>query len=441
MMLLRFGFQRPSGSLVARIAGLLLWAAAASVQAQSINDAVAYVAADGVNSVGQGVFVNTTRGCVLVTAGHVVGAADTVTWRTADRSGQAKVTFDFGKSGQDLAILELLGAPPSTCPDAPRAAVGAQVASDGAITVVSASGRLSPVPLALTAFPPNLAFSPAVPGQSIQTGFSGAGVRSGGVLIGVATTIDNTAQPPKLAVLRFEDLPSAIAALLKPPGPREWPPFAVEQLPEDARKVALAARLNRPPVDAVYKAALDVALKADEAAEEGRRQGPMGERFATARVETGDYAGAITRDANGRAIPKGPGVLVLSKGPEAGRWIECVFRDATHCETLGRYKDKNNAGWVGTFCDLAVCSYGYYKFPYETQMIIDFARQDLQDLTFIESKDGVPYKLSEAQYLVGAGIQGVLVSWDFNTGKLIGITTWKSNTQVGDRTREALPPP
>lgn len=416
-------------------AGALVAIGASGAHAQTAPDSVAYVQAEETHAEGQGVFVRSSRGCLLVTAAHVVAKADFVIWRNGKASGRAKVAHAFHQNDLDIAFAEPLGDPPAVCPDVPGPAATAPTPT-ASIVPLSATGHPSNVLLAQTEFPPNLAFSPSVPGQSIQTGFSGSGVWSGGVLIGIATEINSAATPPKLKVQRFDDVPPAVAEWLRPATGAAWPPFDLRQLPEDFRKVAVSARANKDLADAAIRSALQVAREADEAAVEARRPDSAKNGFAVFATPEGEYAGAfVGLGKEWRA--KGPGVLTFTKGKLKGRQVECVFDGLETCAGQGREKFENTTYadfWVGQLCGTSHCNFGMFrnKDSYEWYGNASVATGAM---TFGVRQAGNPSTRGEAM-TVNGGFEGPVLTWDFKSGKALSLWIWKQNKPVEDHTKE-----
>lgn len=428
-------------SSIRRLAGAVgagaMIAGALGAQAQTAPDSVAYVQAEETHAEGQGVFVRSSRGCLLVTAAHVVAKADFVIWRSGKASGRAKVAHAFHQNDMDIAFAEPLGDPPAVCPDVPGPAAAAQTPT-ASIVPLSATGRPSNVLLAQTEFPPNLAFSPSVPGQSIQTGFSGSGVWSGGVLIGIATEIDSAATPPKLKVQRFDDVPPAVAEWLRPATASAWPPFDVRQLPQDVQKIALSARANKDSADAAIRSAREVAREADEAAAEALRPDSAPKGFAKFPTPEGEYAGGFVQfGKDWRA--KGPGVLTFTKGKKKGLQIECVFDGLEACGGQGRVKFETahyTDFWLGQLCGVTQCGWGMFrnKDGYEWYGSVN---ESTAATLFGAHTSGDPPTRSEV--VTSSGLfEGPMITWDFKTGKAISLSVWKQNKKLDaeDRTKE-----
>ena len=438
----------------------------------------AWVHADGTGALGQGFFVRGLKGCVLVTAGHVVAGADTVQFRIGGILGHGAVRVGRPNAGApDVGIVEVTDGGPLSCPDAPApsAIEEAVYSRGGEIAVVTQTGGRSRLQTVVVRDEPTLVVRPQFPDESVQTGVSGAALRMGQTIVGVVTAVDNRGSVQQVTVQRLDRLTGAAAAWLKPGGPAPpttvrtgapppsvpardppsaparprsgipavWSPFDDRQLPADIQAVVREARRVRGLAEAAGKSAAEIARQADVAQAEGNRQGADGVTFAKVFRDGFAYNGGIRRNGTGWTAD-GYGVTTVTKGSALGTSYKCLylFENSGICDGLAEVvypaiESNNRDSWRGRICkEKDQCGVGVVTFKSKETWYYDPTQRGA-GVTLQVPKDGVFTQRYEGTFDQGYW-NGPGVVWDEQTGKVIKFGVWKAGKLDQDRTGELI---
>jgi hypothetical protein len=177
---------------------------------------------------GQGVLAKTGRGCLLITAGHVIeNNVDTVAIRVNGANAAKGAVRAAIVQGADIGFIE----PDSgSLPECPAIATDAEIAkalanSDGEIIRITESGQRLRMQVKVVQDAPELIVQPFYPTESLPAGASGAPLVVGGVVVGVVSGVTSPARngPVQIHIQRLDVLPRAAAAWTAAAGSAEGP--------------------------------------------------------------------------------------------------------------------------------------------------------------------------------------------------------------------------
>ena len=419
--------------------------------AQSPPPSAVWVATETGTAEAQGFFVDGARGCVLVTAGHVVHGADYVQWRI-DGSAPKRGRVSFAQKGQvDIAFVEPIDPPPTPCAPAPTAdaIAGALRTSSAEFFKASPSGARRRIQVLLIEDQPELIVRPVFADEDVSTGTSGAALFVNQVLVGLVAKVDNSTGASKILIQRLDRLPTAAAVWLVPPAPPQdstravWPPFDLEQLPADIRAVAEQAREKRRLAEKVAERAKVVERKADEAAAIGRANGNAGYPFATFFSDSGaEYAGGVYKRPAGGYNAHGYGVATFVRGDRTGQVVKCIFdfkKDgACDSEGVSTFADADmRQRWEGRVCDAILCGLGVLTFRDGNVWFYD-PTQRSPGVALQRKVDGEYTQRIEGMIDKGGIWNGLGVMWNEQSGEVQHIGVWKNGKLVTDRAADLI---
>lgn len=410
----------------------------------------AWVRGEGTTSAkgseGQGFFLKGAEGCVLVTAGHVVQGSPFVSWRVDGVAGRGRVDFHQYTPGQlDIAFVKILDGGPKVCPDAPSPQLVTARRAAGGLGEVAISTEANARSFTLMSVDedrPKFLVKPSSGSESVKSGWSGAPLRMGGVVVGL---LINVGEQRRAQVQLLDALPPDAAAYLAPPDvpTGRWKKFDERQLPTDAREMVLQAREVRKRAEASAQRGLEIARIADEAATEARRPGAKASNLHVFAMGDFEYAGSARPGPGGQLVPSGPGVLTQLKGERAGAQMECLFSEAKPgmCFSEGRLRfagpREPNESWLGSICESRLCEYGEMTTALH-EKYYTYADHDTQITWLGAPVDGKFSVVEEIGYGANGQANGLAVKWSADSGAALHLYVWEAGKFKADRTGDLI---
>lgn len=422
------------------------------IEAQDRSPAVAFVTPDDGSGEGQGVLMQGGRGCVIVTAGHVVNGARNISWTSEGVSGTGVVKIGvFDKvAGIDIGIVGSLDPLPMRCPAAPAlGAIGDAVSGSGAeIFKAAPTGSRARIAASITSDAPALTLRPLFVDVDIQAKLSGAPVRVENVVVGVVSAVENSASRPVITVQRLDRLPPNALAWLGPPAVARataLKPFDETILPADIRQVVVAARKQREKAGDNAREARRVEAEADKAAAIGSGAGPLGDPYATFidDSEVTEFSGMVKRTTSGLRASS-YGISRVRKGDQLGKQYKCAFSFLKNggCDSIGVivFEDKQTySRWEGPICPgNDFCGPGVLWFRSGERWWYDPTQSSAG---VGELADTASKRQSRFEGMFGNGRwNGVGVYWDVETGTVSRVGIWRDGSFLSDRSAELAAP-